>query len=101
MSFTLNDLSKNLRDFWSSGGRNTSKINANCAKRLRLALVHLFYARSQADIANPAPKDWRFHKLQGYANRYSIDVTGNARLHFDIVDPDNGIVADIIFTDPH
>lgn len=101
MSFTTNELSKNLRVFWASNGQNTSQINANCAKRLRLALAHLYYACNQGDIANPVPKDWRFHKLQGYPNRYSIDVTGNSRLHFDIVDPNNGIVADIVFIDPH
>ncbi|GBQ41151.1 type II toxin-antitoxin system RelE/ParE family toxin [Komagataeibacter europaeus] len=101
MSFNVNDLSKDLRAFWNSNGQNTSKINANYAKRLRLALTHLYYARTQGDIAFPAPKDWRFHKLQGHENRYSIDVTGNARLHFDIVDADNGVVADITFFDPH
>ena len=101
MSFNNNDLSKNIRDFWSSDGRDTSKISPGCAKRLRLALAHLFYACNQADIAKPAPKDWRFHKLKGYENRYSIDVTGSTRLHFNIVDSNNGIVADIIFIDPH
>jgi len=101
MAFNINDLEKKLHGFWKSNGRDTTKINPNHAKRLKLALVHLYYARSQADIALPLPKDWRFHKLQGHENRYSIDVTGNNRLHFDIVDADSGSVANIVFFDPH
>lgn len=102
MAFEDDDVEhKGLRKFWTSSGKDVSGINPNHAGRLRLALVHLRSAKCIADIANPQPKDWRFHKYSGTSNKYSIDVTGNYRLTFLLVNASTGNVTNINLEDPH
>jgi len=102
MAFDDDDVEhKGLRKFWKSGGKDTSGITPNLARRIRLALVHLHSAQSIGDIANPNPKDWRFHKYSGVANKYSIDVSGNYRLTFTVSNDKTGHVCNIKLEDPH
>ena len=102
MAFEDDDVEhKGLRKFWKSAGKNVSGINPNLAPRIRLALIHLRSARCIGDIANPNPKDWRFHKYTGSTNKYSIDVSGNYRLTFTVVSDTTGHVTNINLEDPH
>ena len=92
---------KSLRDFYDSNGSKTKGLQNNHLKNLRAILVHLDTARSLSDIEAGLGISKRHHKLNGYANRYAMSVSGNYRITYDCVDPDTGIVTIIDYEDYH
>lgn len=73
---------KGLKRFYSTG--NTSGIQADHAKKLRMQLVALNTATSVEDMDIPG---FRLHALKGKNNRrWSIRVNGNWRMTFEFQD---------------
>jgi toxin HigB-1 len=90
-----------LRLFWESGGTNTSGIQADHAKRLRVLLVHLDSARNLNDIAEGLGKIKHFHPLTGHDSRYALDVNGPYRITFDCINKSTGEVTLIDYENYH
>jgi len=93
--------SKELREFWASGGKTTVGLGADKVKKLRSILVHLDTARCLNDIAEGFGKNWGFHKLSGFDCRYALSVSGNYRITFDCSDASTGVVTNIEYEDYH
>ncbi|WP_404783120.1 type II toxin-antitoxin system RelE/ParE family toxin [Altericista sp. CCNU0014] len=75
---------KGLEAFFRKGA--TSGIQPDHVKRLRLQLAILDTAQSLQDIALPG---FGLHPLKGKAQgRWSIEVNGNWRLTFELVEGD-------------
>jgi plasmid maintenance system killer protein len=90
-----------LRRFWESNASDTSGIQGDHKKSLRLLLVHLDSAKSLRDIAEGLGQRKRHHKLKGYPHRYSMEVNGNYRITYDCPDNSSGIVKVIDYEDYH
>ena len=85
---------KGLRIFFESG--NSSKINPEHKKRLRLILSILNAAKDIKDINFPGSG---LHQLKGELKGYwSISVSGNWRIIFRFIDNE---VSDIDYKDYH
>ena len=85
---------KGLRIFFESG--NSSKINPEHQKRLRLILTILNAAKDIKDINFPGSG---LHQLKGELKGYwSISVSGNWRIIFRFTDSE---VSDIDYKDYH
>lgn len=71
---------KGLREFYESG--STKRIQSNHASRLRLMLLALDTSQSVDDMDLPG---YRLHLLKGkMKDRWSVSVSGNWRLTFDV-----------------
>ena len=66
---------------------------------IRFRYAVLTAADSLTEVADGHP-EWRVHRWQGSKARWSIDVTGNTRLHFDY-DLKAKEIGDMIYEDPH
>jgi len=78
---------KGLKEVFRTG--RTNRINPNHVRKCKLQLDVLDNAETTDDLNIPT---WRFHKLSGYANRYSFTVNGNFRITFDFKEGDAFIV---------
>ena len=74
---------RGLKRLWEKN--DSSKINPEHLKRLRNRLSSLAAAQVIDDIDRPG---YRLHPLEGYENRWAINVSGNWRLTFDFIDGD-------------
>ena len=92
---------KGLRDFWTSGTKDTRGVRADQVPNLRALLVHLGTATSLADIQGGLGLRKGFKALTGHKNRYELQVNGNWRLTFDCDDPNTGYVTKIDLEDVH
>jgi proteic killer suppression protein len=60
-------------------------LRADLVRRLRNVLAALIAAQGMEAVAGPP--GWRIHRLVGdHANTWSISVSGNWRITFDLVD---------------
>ena len=85
---------KGLRRFFESG--DTSKINPNYAKRLRLILTALHAA---VDVKNLDVPGFGLHRLTGDKKDFwAVRVSGNWRLIFRF---ENGETYDVDYLDYH
>lgn len=92
---------KSLRAFDESGGEKTKGLNNDHIKNLRAILAHLRSARSLSDIEGGLGISKRHHKLEGYAHRYAMSVSGNYRITYDCADASTGVVTIIDYEDYH
>lgn len=78
---------KGLKELFEKG--NTRRINVNHHVKCNQQLDAIDNANtpSELDIIG-----WRFHKLSGFKNRYSLTVNGNFRITFDFKEGDAFIV---------
>jgi proteic killer suppression protein len=90
-----------LRRFWKTNALDASGIQDKHKKVLKKILVHLDSAKNLQDIAEGLGKIKRHHKLEGYPNRYSMEVNGNFRITYDCPDQSSGIVKIIDYEDYH
>lgn len=72
---------KGLKRLWEKN--DASKVNPEHVQRLKSRLSLLAAAKVVTDMDRPG---LRLHSLQGYENRWAINVSGNWRLTFDFVD---------------
>ena len=73
--------SKALKKLWVKG--DTSKVDSQHVERLQIRLNLLDAAVVIDDMDRPG---FRLHSLQGYENRWAVNVSGNWRLTFDFVE---------------
>ena len=86
--------SKGLEKLFTRG--DGSKLNQAHLKRIRRILLILNNAKILEDVNIPG---LRLHKLKGdLKNKYSLDVSGNFRIHFKFVDGD---IEDVDYEDTH
>lgn len=78
---------KGLKELFYKG--STRRINVNHTDKCRLQLDVIDKAETLDDMNIPT---WRFHKLEGFKNRYSFTVNGNFRITFDFKEGDAFIV---------
>jgi toxin HigB-1 len=75
---------KGLKRFFEKG--DSSKIQSDHVKKLRVRLAVLHAAQNLEDIDKPG---FEFHSLSGeMKERWAISVSGNWRLTFEFVDGD-------------
>jgi len=87
---------------WKDPKKNPPNLNSTMIKRCRLLLSHLETATSFKDIAEGFGETKNFHKLEpSTAQRYSLDVNGNYRVTFRIVNDKTGEVDGIDLEDTH
>lgn len=85
---------KGLERFFERG--DTSKIQPNHAKKLRLILARLKDAKQPDDMAFPGSD---FHALSGnFKGFYAVSVSGNYRIIFRFEDGD---IHDVDYLDYH
>jgi plasmid maintenance system killer protein len=92
---------KGLQRFWSSAGQDASGISPAWAKTLTAALVHLDTAKNIDDIQGGFGRQKHLKRLNGHANRYSMEINANWRLTFNCDDPLTGVVSKIDIEDLH
>lgn len=86
---------KGLRDFVRTG--STKGISADQEKRIRKIFTALSATPSLDELVSPP--GWRLHQLKGdRENVWSISVTGNWRLTFEI---ENGELTNVDLEDYH
>lgn len=94
-----------LRGFWISlcggDGSGGKGLPPSQLKRISAILTHLHTAQNLQDIASGLGKSKRHHKLEGYPNRYAMEVNGNDRITYDVEDVSNGVVTVIDYEDYH
>ena len=78
---------KAIKQLWVKN--DTSKVNAEHVSRLKVRLTLLDNATVIDDMDAPG---FRLHSLQGYENRWAINVSGNWRLTFDFINGDAYLV---------
>ena len=79
--------SKPIKKFWLKN--DASKLDPQHIERLRYRLELLDSAGVIDDMDVPG---FRLHSLNGYENRWAINVSGNWRLTFDFIDGDAYLV---------
>lgn len=84
-----------------SGGGGGKGLPADQLKRITAALTHLHASNSLQDIASGYGRKKRHHKLEGYPNRYAMEVNGNVRLTYDVQNASTGVVTAIDLEDYH
>jgi len=85
---------KGLRRLFEHG--DTSKVNQNHVNKLSRILDALDTAQIIEDLARPG---FKLHTLGGdKKGQWSIDVSGNWRVHFEFIDGD---VYSVDYLDPH
>ena len=87
---------RGLAAFWTQGSK--AGIQPEHASRLRIRLDALNAVTGESDVL-ALPRGWRRHQHVGRGRgRWSIDVSGNWRLTFELR---GGNVALLDYTDPH
>jgi proteic killer suppression protein len=86
---------KGLRAFLENG--DTKGIRSDQVKRVRNIIAALVYADSMDEVSGPP--GWRIHQLVGdRAATWSISVSGNWRITFDVED---GEISNLDLEDYH
>jgi plasmid maintenance system killer protein len=94
-------LHKGMELFWRSGGKNRSKIDPQHTNILRAELAFLSAAKCLADLQSGLGQLKHVKMLSGQKDRYSMQVNGNWRLTFTVINPGTGEVNKLDLEDYH
>lgn len=88
-----------LAQLWSDPESKPPKMDSTLIKRASIVLSHLETADNANDLATGLGKTRHYHLLHN--GRYSLDVNGNYRITFEVVDQATGEVNKIDLEDTH
>lgn len=88
-----------LAALWENPSRPPARLDSTLVKRIKLVLAHLETAENSNDLATGLGETRHYHLLQN--GRYSLDVNGNFRITFEVLDQKSGEVAKIDLEDTH
>jgi plasmid maintenance system killer protein len=92
-------LHQGLKQLWEKPGSKPAKLDSTLLKRVGITLGHLETASNSRDLAEGLGETRHYHKLNN--GRYSLDVNGNFRITFELVDDKTGEVTKIDLEDTH
>lgn len=88
-----------LAQLWEDRSSKPAKLDSTLIKRCTVVLSHLETAECSNDLATGLGVSRHYHLLEN--GRYSLDVNGNFRITFEVVDQKTGEVTKINLEDTH
>lgn len=90
---------RGLAKLWKDRDSKPPKLDSTLIKRCAIVLSHLETAECSNDLAKGLGETRHYHLLEN--GRYSLDVNGNYRITFEVVDQKTGEVTRIDLEDTH